>query len=423
MTLIFVNRFFHPDYSATSQMASGMAFGLAAEGRRVTVITSRLRYDDPHARLPARENVGGVEIVRVPTSRFGRGGMATRAIDYLTFYGSASWALWRLARKGDVVIVKTDPPMLSLVANLAVRLRGAVLVNWLQDLFPEVATDLGLARGPISRAALGVLRGLRNRSLRSARVNVAIGERMAERLRALGLPPERIRVIPNWADGAVLTSVPHTTNPAREAAWAHGNAFVVGYSGNLGRAHDYQTMLDAMTLIGEQLAPAGDASTIAWVFVGGGAHYEKLRHAVAARRIAPAYFEPYRPPDQLADSLSAIDVHLVSLHPALEGLVVPSKTYGIAAVGRPILFIGDPDGEIARFIDQARCGMTVMPGDAAALARIITDLSRDHERCAEMGRNARAAFEKGFDKPIALAAWQGLLAELVDRPLETSRSR
>ena len=112
MKLVFLNRFFHPDHSATSQMLSDLAFALARRGRAVAVIASRQRYDAPTDTLPAREQIRGVSVYRVWTSRFGRTSLIGRAIDYATFYLAATWRLWRLARAGDVVIAKTDPPML-----------------------------------------------------------------------------------------------------------------------------------------------------------------------------------------------------------------------------------------------------------------------------------------------------------------------
>ena len=132
-SVLFLNRFFHPDHSATSQMLSDLAFALAEHGRQIRVITSRQCYDAPEVQLAARETVGGVEIHRVWTSRFGREKLVGRAVDYTTFYFSAARTLWRLARRGDVIIAKTDPPMLSIVAAPIARWRGAKLVNWLQD--------------------------------------------------------------------------------------------------------------------------------------------------------------------------------------------------------------------------------------------------------------------------------------------------
>lgn len=164
--IIFVNRYFFPDHSATSQILSDLAFALAASGRAIAVITSQQRYDDPHARMPRRETERGVDIYRVSTTRFGRAGLAGRSIDYLSFYREAFAALRRLAQPGDIVVAKTDPPLLSIVAMLAARQRRAHLVNWLRDLYPEVAAALGV---PLLKGPLGsVLAQLRDWSLRAA---------------------------------------------------------------------------------------------------------------------------------------------------------------------------------------------------------------------------------------------------------------
>src|SRR3954464_7677787 len=173
--VLFVNLFFHPDHSATSQMLSDVSFHLAERGWTVEVVTSRQRYDDARATLPARETVCGVSVRRVWSTRFGRGFLPGRAIDYATFYVSAFFALLRVARCDSTIVALTDPPLISVVAALAAMLRGAKLVNWTQDLFPEVAEALGMR-------ALRILRRARDWSLRRAHANVALGETMAARL-------------------------------------------------------------------------------------------------------------------------------------------------------------------------------------------------------------------------------------------------
>ena len=142
MKLVFINRYFYPDHSATSQMLSDLAFFLSGEGHSVHVVTSRLRYDHPEETLLPSEDVRNITVHRVWTSRFGRHFLPGRAIDYLTFYLAASWKIFRLLGQGDVLITKTDPPMISVLAAWIASVRGAKLVNWLQDLFPEVAMSL-----------------------------------------------------------------------------------------------------------------------------------------------------------------------------------------------------------------------------------------------------------------------------------------
>jgi colanic acid biosynthesis glycosyl transferase WcaI len=386
--IILVNRYFHPDHSATSQLATDLAVHLASQGWDVIAIAGRQRYEEADARLLKRDVVEGVRIRRSWSTRFGRNRLAGRAIDYLTFAISAFALLLRLADRRTIVIAMTDPPMLSVVAAAATTLRGARLVNWLQDLFPEVAEALGVTR----RNAL--LHALRDWSLRRAVVNVAVGERMAERVRALGT---RAVVLHNWADAAIRP-IPHEENLLRKA-WGLEGTFVVAYSGNLGRAHDIDTIAAAIReLEGEE--------RIRFLFIGGGARTDELRRATAGA--TNVQFEPYQPRERLSESLSAADVHLISLDPRVEGLVVPSKTYGVLAVGRPAILIGDSGGEITRLLRENQCGLVVEWGDDRALSDAIRRLAADPASCVKTGERGRALQESRFAKAGALDQWKAI---------------
>jgi colanic acid biosynthesis glycosyl transferase WcaI len=406
--LIFVNRYFHPDHSATSQMLSDLAFGLSARGHNVRIVTSRQRYDAPRDRLRAREVIGKVEVFRVWTSRFGRGRLIGRTVDYATFYLSAALTVWRLARAGDIIVAKTDPPMLSVVMALIAHVRRAQLINWLQDLFPEVAGAVGLNRRQLPRFIYAALHVLRNWSLRCAAMNVALGERMAQRLAALGIASERVSILQNWADGVLIKPVAPVNNPLRRE-WDLDGKFVVGYSGNLGRAHDYHTFLDAIVRLE---SAARGSPEIVWLFVGGGALHGAFSGALRSRGVHSVLFKPYQPRGLLAQSLSAADVHLICLKPELEGLIVPSKFYGIAAAGRPAIFIGDRDGEIASIIERRGLGYAVDQGDGAGLTARVVELARDPDLCRRIGATARKVCEDEFEKRIAIDRWELLLARL-----------
>ncbi len=409
MKIIFVNRYFHPDHSATSQMLSDLAFALAGQGRTVHVVTSRQRYGNPAAVLAKRETSEGVAIDRVWTTRFGRYKLVGRAVDYLSFYLSAAAMLWRIAGRGDIVVAMTDPPMLSLLATPIARWRGAVSVNWLQDIYPEVIQALGMARGALSGLGVRLLRRARDRSLRRAACNVVLGERMAAGVRDLGVASDRIAVVANWADGSLVRPVEPAGNPLRRR-WGVGDRFVVAYSGNLGRAHDIDTILAAM-------AETERRARVLWLFIGGGAQVDALASGAHRRGLTSLRLEPYQPREHLAESLSVADVHLVSLRPELEGLIVPSKFYGIAAAGRATIFIGDGEGEIARELRRIDGGVTVAQGDGKGLAEAVLALAADPMRCREMGRNARQAFERDYDKPRAVGQWQ----RLIDRASAAAR--
>jgi len=399
MKIIFINRYFYPDQSATSQLLTDLAFDLSQD-KNIHIITSSQRYDDPKQKLPPFEIKNSIKIHRLWTTRFGRQRLLGRAVDYLSFYFSAAWRLWRLTSKGDVVIAKTDPPLISVVAAVIVKLRGARLVNWLQDIYPEIATSLGVVgmrRGPL----LAILQWLRNRSLRSALTNVVLGNLMAKRLEQFGIASSKIRIIPNWVDGDHIQPIAKANNPLTEK-WGVSKQFVVGYSGNMGRAHEFATILEAAEKLVED-------KQIIFLFIGDGPMRTWIKHEVQKRSLTNVMFRPYQPREELSNSLTVPDVHLISLRSDLEGLIVPSKFYGIAAAGRPSLYIGDKAGEIPRILHRYDCGLTVSEQDSDELANHIKRLANNPQHCQQMGNNARDIFEKLYNKPIAFGLWRQVL--------------
>ena len=173
MRIIFLNRYFYPSPPPTGILLSDLAFALAERGVPVVVITSRLTYEDSNPLHPPRETIRGVDVYRVWTSSRSRSGLLGRSLDYVSFFFVAAWRLWRVARANDVVVAKTDPPLLSVMAAPIVWLRGARLVNWLQDIFPEVAEALQVG-GRLGKIGFMLIRPLRNWSLASARLNVVV---------------------------------------------------------------------------------------------------------------------------------------------------------------------------------------------------------------------------------------------------------
>jgi colanic acid biosynthesis glycosyl transferase WcaI len=152
---------------------------------------------------------------------------------------------------------------------------------------------------------------------------------------------------------------------------------------------------------------------ILFLFIGGGRGFEALRQRVAERRLDTLFrFLPYQERDRLKHSLPAADVHWLSLRPELEGLIVPSKFYGIAAAGRPTIAITAADGEIARLVERYRCGVVIEPGDAARLADTLRHFYASRAELDEMGRRGRRMLEDEFTRRQAFSRWHELLAEL-----------
>jgi colanic acid biosynthesis glycosyl transferase WcaI len=403
--VFFLNRFFLPDHSATSQLVGDVTTHLVSYGHDVHVMTSQQLYDEPRARLPSRETMKGVQVHRVSTTHFGRSRLVGRAIDYFSFYASAWSTLRTVVQPDDVIVAMTDPPLISLVAMQVADRRGAHLVNWLQDIYPEIAVELGVPflHGPILQS----ISYLRDRSLKTAADNVVLGNNMAEKVAARGVAEDRIHIIANWSDDDAIVPVVARDNPLRRQ-WGLENKFVVGYSGNLGRAHEFDTVLAAA----ERLR---DNSNIVFLCIGGGHLRSRLANNVQQRGLGNFQFRNYQGQAALKFSLGVPDVHWVSLRPEVEGLIVPSKVYGIAAAGRPLIAICAKNGEISRMVERYQCGVVVEPGNVQALVESILQLSNDTASCVQMGQRARTMLQANFTRQQALERWR-LLIQQVGRP-------
>jgi glycosyltransferase involved in cell wall biosynthesis len=377
--IICLNRFYWPDETATAQLLTDLATGLAARGHSVTVIASR----PVDSLTPSVETKAGVLIMRVGGTRWGRRRLSGRAVDFATFLVAACWRLARTAQRGDVIIAMTDPPLLGVVVWPIARLKGARCVHWVQDIYPEVAT--ALSGSPLIHVLGAILRPLRNFTWRRSAGCVALGEDMAGFIRQMGVPSGTISVIPNWAPEG-LEEQSAAAGAALRHTWGLQDKFVVAYSGNLGRVHDLDPVLALAGVL-------KDAARIAFVFVGGGAQRAALEQRATALGLANVHFQPAQPRQRLAETLAVGDIHLVTLHSGCAAFVFPSKLYGIAAVGRPMIFIGPRDCEPARIVTGQNLGFAFTRDEVDAMANALRQLAADPGRQAAAGR-AAAAFSR-----------------------------
>ena len=403
MKIIFVNRYFYPDNSATSQILSDLAFYLSDCSYEIHIVTGRVDYSNSKIIYNKHETIDNVTINRLWTINFCRNNLVGRSLDYLSFYVSSLISLVFLANKNDLIIVKTDPPMISIIVHAVCLLKRAKYINWLQDLFQEVGEKLGVTA--LSGVFGGILLRLRNVTLKSASYNVVIGESMSNVINANGIDSDRLVVINNWSH---ITKSDITQSKVLEYRKELGlvDRFIVGYSGNFGRAHDYNTIVDVISKLREN-------SDIVFLFIGGGIYYDRLMDYVESENISNVVFMPYQTRENLPDSLSIPDVHLVSLVPSLEGLIVPSKYYGIAAVGKAAIFIGNKDGEIARILNKHNCGLVVESGRPDLLKDTILGLKNNPSQLTKYGKNAYDVYISSYAGKIAQAKWKNLIDSTV----------
>jgi glycosyltransferase involved in cell wall biosynthesis len=409
MHVLLLNQAFAPDIVATAQMAKDLADHLVAEGHRVTVIASRSIYGQTGATLPVEEELDGVRVRRVGASLFGKAGYAARAADFGLFYALAALKAFTTDRP-DVVLSLTTPPFIAAMGLLSRALRGTRAVYWVMDLYPDIPIACGLMRA--DGVAARVLEGLNRFLLERSDASVVLGRCMRERVLAKGVTPDKVQVIPVWSSDTDVRPVAHDDNPYR-AKWGLEGKFAVMYSGNFGIGHDSATL-------GRAMARLRDRESLRFVFVGGGKRRFEMEELITAYAVQNAAWYGYQPREQLAASLSAGDVHLISLRAGLEGMMVPSKLFGIMAAGRPSIFIGHKSSEVGRVLLEGDCGLVVPVGDVDGLVRAIEQLAADPARCKRMGDNARRALVGRFDAKTACDSWSALLERVASGQLRAA---
>ncbi len=378
MRVLLINQFFWPDLAATSQLLTEFSRYLAEQGHEVFVICGPTGY----AVSSTESSRPPVEIIRTPGLTFSRSTLA-RVLSYVSY---ALGAIWYGARvpKPDLVVTLTTPPLLSLVGTLLRTLRGTRHFIWEMDVYPDVAIDLGVLT-PNSWLAQGIGR-LADFARMKADGIIVLGDCMRDRLLARGVPKSKLHLAENWADSTHVYPIPPRND----------GKLCVLYSGNLGLAHDVETITGAMERLKSD-------DRFRFVFLGAGIRRKPLEEWCTESQLDSVEFFPYQSRELLSQSLGSGDIGLVTLLPACTGAVVPSKTYALMAAARPILFIGSSTAMPARIVKRYDCGWQVDAGDVDGLIDLLERLAANPRLVSEAGERARQAFLKHYDFPTSVS--------------------
>lgn len=359
-TFLFLSQVYLPDPAAVGQYLAEAASELARRGHRVVVLTSARGYDDPSVRYPPREMIEGVEVRRIPWSSFGKRSMALRLLAGLSFTLQAVLRSFAV-RKVDAVVVSTTPPLVTAAALVIGMLRGAPIKYWVMDLNPDQLVALGLIRE--SSFAARLFDWLNRLVLRRAADVVVLDRFMAERVRRKLDVRDKVTVLPPWPQEDYLEPIDHAHNPFRRQYGLEGK-LVIMYSGNHSPSHPITTILRAA-------ARLGDEPSVRFLFVGGGTGKREVED-LAGQNILSL---PYQPLDQIKYSLSAADVHLVSMGEGMVGVVHPCKVYSALAVARPILLLGPEQCHVTEIMGE-EVGWRISHDDIDGAERILRQIAR-----------------------------------------------
>ncbi|MCS7079324.1 MAG: glycosyltransferase family 4 protein [Chloracidobacterium sp.] len=401
--ILILTHYFHPETAAVAQFTTEIAQDLARRGCEVTVVTSRAPYQRNAPRLPANDRLGPVRIRRALGTRFDKRRLWGRMCNLATFIAGAAVELTLGFRGYDVLLV-CNAPLLGAVGWLGRLLRRRPYVCVVEDIYPDLAVRFGvIGEHSLIRRLWDAVNA---RVYAKAAVVVTLGERMRATLAAnharTGRPPLTIRVIPSWADGDAIRPLPKTDNPFAREHGTHDKLTIL-YSGNMGLAHDLETVIAAAAML-------RDDPRFFFLFIGDGGKRARLVQMATEARLTNVKFLPYQPLERLPLSLTCGDVSVVTMEPAAEGLIIPSKIYGSLAAGQAILGLVGEATEVADIIERHQCGVRVSPGDVTALAAALRRLADDPTTLAAMQQRARACFEAHFRREMALDAyWETIL--------------
>jgi glycosyltransferase involved in cell wall biosynthesis len=416
-TILLFTQSYLPDPMSVGQHLSDVAREMVRRGHRVHVVTANRGYDDPSIIYPAREVIDGVDVRRIPLSAFGKNTLLRRAAAAGMFAAQCA-AIAMTRRHVNAILVSTVPPLGAASAVFARYLRGVPIAYWVMDLNPEQLVALGSLRPESiwTRALDAMSRAL----LRMASMVVTLDRFMAARVERKAPIASKLQVFPPWPhedrfEHSSDNGVPHEQNSFRRRH-ALENKVVVMYSGNHSISHPLRTVLEAAARMqGEE--------RLVFLFVGGGAAKKDVERFIEQRKLVNARSVPYQPLAEIRHSLSAADVHLVTLGDQFVGINHPCKVYGAMAVSRPVLYLGPRPSHIDDLLEQHGFGWRVAHGDVDGAVRTLREIvAMPAEQLRAMGSRARLAV-RDYSQAALCGRFCDALEGMASRsaPLEPAR--
>jgi colanic acid biosynthesis glycosyl transferase WcaI len=395
--VLFLSLVFPPDGVSTALIMGELAADLRARGHDVSVVTTAPHYNRDEAaerqqplrrwwgNVLRRSEYAGIPVVHTWMPRKGAG-IAGRLAAWATFHLLSTAVALAFTPRPDVVIAPSPPLTVGVSAWIVCAFRRARFIYNVQEIYPDIAVNLGALRNhPLIRA----LQVLERFVYRRAAIVTVIAPRMRDRLLGKGVPADKVEVVPNFVDVQSLKPAPKDNAFSRE----HGltDRFVVAYAGNMGPAQDLDTFVDAA-------ARLRDEPGVQCLLVGGGTSEQSLRDRVQALNLNNCLILGYQPYERMRDIYAASDACLVPQAEATGCDAIPSKAYRILACGRPIIASTEMDSDLAHLVRRSCAGAVVRPGSPDALADLIRTAARNRSEWAAKGEAGRRHVEAHYSR-------------------------
>jgi len=409
--VLILSLVFRPDNVSTAQIMGDLAVDLKARGHNVFVITTTPHFNEDaeamagqplHAywgKLLQRSDYCGMEVLHAWMPRKGKSTLL-RIIAWLGFHVISTIAGLVTRFKPDVILAPSPPLTIGVSAWLLGLWHNCPFIYNVQEIYPDVAVNLGVIR---SAFIIKSLQNLERFVYTKASALAVISESMANCIRAKGVPEEKIRVIPNFVD--VKDFRPLSKDNEFSRRYNLQGKFVVSYAGNMGKPQGLSTLIEAAHLLRHEVG-------IHFLMMGDGSERASLIEQAQRLQLPNITILPYQPYSLMAEAYATADASFVSQAPGTSSDGIPSKVYRIMACARPVIACTDAGSDLARLIIKADAGVVVLSGDAKSLSAAIRQAFIQRDAWLAKGLKARNAILQDYSRPTISTLYHELIMEL-----------
>ena len=370
--LLIYAHYYIPDTASTGQILRELAEGML-DKFDITVICVVPSYlgtveEKYKTKMFYRENINGVNILRIRVPEFNKTNTMSRIKNILTYFFGAMIATFKVGKQ-DYVFSISQPPILGgLLGVWGKWMKRAKFIYNIQDFNPEQVLAVNFSK---NKLITGAMMFFDKFSCRQSNLIITVGRDLVQTVhnRFKGKKVPKTVMINNWIDEKEIYPVEaeHPKVVAFKEKYGLQDKFVIMYSGNIGLYYDLENLLKVIEQVNPEIKTA-DGREVVFAFVGAGSVLDKLVDYKEEKHMDNVVFIPYQDKADLIYSLNAGDVHWCVNAKGIKGVSCPSKYYGIAACGKSVLAVLEKDSEIRCIIEETNGGLCAEPGDYEVIA-------------------------------------------------------
>ncbi len=400
MSFWIVSELFYPEEVSTGYVMTKIAEKLN-ETEEVGVICGPTNYQSGVFKAPYKIS-DKIKIRRVSLMRFNKNKLFFRLLGFILLSIGIGYKIIKNIHRNDSVILVTNPPTITLLVAILKKIIGFKLTIIVHDVFPENLVSAGILKK--NSFPFTTLRSIFNRSYNCADRLIVVGEDMKELFMNKVRADMPIEVVTNWADHEEVVPLPGM-DLSEYYSKDLSNKIVVGFAGNIGRVQGLENLFGILKDI--------DSTHFEIVIMGDGAIKNKLIRLKELYCIDCVSFFDSKPRSQQHLFLNACDIGLVSLSPGMFGLGVPSKVYNLLAAGKPLLYLGDENSEISRYVKENSVGWAFSWKQEEDIKKFLKHLNTGMKNLIEeKGKSARSLVESRFTKDFILSRYKYEILQL-----------